>query len=124
VTPSGQATWTWASSTSDVRALQKAVGTDRIAATWYGGSFSVDVNLTDGAAHRVALYILDWEPNARVERFDIRDATTGSLLETRTAAAFSGGQYWVWTLRGHVTVQVTLTGGDGGAIVSGLFFGS
>ena len=43
----------------------------RIAACWYspgpvGSSFSVDVNLTDGAAHQVALYLLDWDNTTRV----------------------------------------------------------
>src|SRR5271170_3498234 len=51
VSPSGASDYVWSSSTSDVRALQKAASSsDRIASTWYsGGSFTVDVNLTDSA---------------------------------------------------------------------------
>ena len=43
ITPSGQSSYTWASSTSDPRALQVPGGTGRIAATWYSAtSFKVD----------------------------------------------------------------------------------
>ena len=122
VTPTGQASWTWAASTSDVRALQKADAADRIAATWYGGTFSIDINLVDQALHQVTLYVLDWESAGKVERFDVRDAVSGALLDTRTASGFAGGQYWTWTVRGHVKVQVTQTGGGGGAVVGGVFF--
>ena len=55
----GQASYTWAASTSDPRGLQKAVGTNRIAASWFGGQFTIDLNLTDGLSHKVALYGLD-----------------------------------------------------------------
>mgnify|MGYP000989402522 CR=1 FL=1 len=41
--------------TTDVRALTRtAAGTDRIASCWYDAqSFTVDLNLTDGQAHKV-----------------------------------------------------------------------
>ncbi len=42
-------------------ALQRASGTGRLAATWYGGTFTFDVNLTDGQPHTVAVYLLDWD---------------------------------------------------------------
>src|SRR5262249_54171819 len=56
----GASTYVWAGSTTDVRALQKAsTPGDRIAATYYSAtSFTLDVNLTDGAQHQVALYLL------------------------------------------------------------------
>jgi hypothetical protein len=38
VTPSGHESWTWASSTSDVRALQRGVAPGRVAATWFSGA--------------------------------------------------------------------------------------
>ena len=60
ITPAGQSTSTWATSTTDPRALQGAGGTGRIAACWYSAtSFTVDVNLTDGQAHDLELYFLD-----------------------------------------------------------------
>src|SRR5262249_42892001 len=58
VTASGQSTKVWAKSTKDLRALSKPSG-GRIAAAWYAaGSFSVNVNVTDGQTHQVALYFL------------------------------------------------------------------
>src|SRR5262249_51791923 len=66
VSPSGQSSWTWAASTTDVRGLQKPGASDRIASCWYApGSFTVDVNLTDGQSHQLALYLLDWDRKGR-----------------------------------------------------------
>jgi subtilisin family serine protease len=123
VTPSGQGSWTWVASTSDVRALQKNAAADRIAATWYttGTTFSIDVNITDGSTRQVALYVIDWDSQQRTQRIDVRRGDTQALLDTRTVSAFSGGQYLVWRVSGHVTVQVTRLAGPN-AVVSGLFF--
>jgi hypothetical protein len=115
-------TWTWAASTSDGRALQKSVGGSRIAATWYGYNVTVDVNLIDGLAHRVSLYLLDWDSGGRVERVEIRDATTNGLLDSRTVSSFAGGVYLNWTIQGHVTFNVVYVSGTN-AVASGLFFG-
>ena len=47
-----------------------AGGTGRIAASWYSAtSFTVDVDLTDGQAHDLALYCVDWD-NTGAERAD------------------------------------------------------
>ncbi|MGA2716829.1 MAG: hypothetical protein ABSG41_27385, partial [Bryobacteraceae bacterium] len=119
---SGSSSYVWASSSTDVRALQKAAATDRIASVWYTSStMSIDVNLTDGYTHQVALYALDWDYLGRAERVDVLDASSSAVLDTRTISGFSGGQYLVWNLKGHVTLKITLTGGLN-AVVSGLFF--
>jgi hypothetical protein len=125
VAPSGQSSWTWAASTTDVRALQQPGSTTtRIAATWYaGGSFTVDVNLTDGQQHQLALYLLDWDSQGRSERVDVLDASTGSVLGSQTATGFVGGQYLVWNLSGHVQLKFTDLSGPN-AVLSGLFFGA
>src|SRR5262245_25435956 len=48
VAMSGQGSWTWAASTADTRALQRATGTDRSASTFYGWTtFTIDIRLTD-----------------------------------------------------------------------------
>ena len=123
VVPSGQSSFTWAPSTTDARALQKAIVNDRIAATWYADtSFSIDVNLTDGGLHQLALYCLDWDLNGRAETIAILDAATNAVLDTRNVSGFSGGQYLVWDIRGHVKIRVTKTAGYN-PVVSGLFFG-
>jgi len=122
---SGASTYVWAGSTTDVRALQKASNPgDRIAATYYSAtSFTLDVNLTDGAQHRVALYLLDWDSSLgpRSERVDVLDGSTGAVLDSHTVSGFAGGQYLVWKLTGHLRLQVTNTG-PRNAVASGLFF--
>jgi hypothetical protein len=119
---SGNNAWTWAASTTDVRALQKsAVPTDRIAATWYSGdTFTIDVNLTGGAVHQFAVYAVDWDGLNRTERIDVVDAATGSVLDSRNLAGFSGGQYVVWNLRGHVQLRVVNVNSLN-AVVSGMW---
>jgi VCBS repeat-containing protein len=127
VNVTGAGTYTWAGSTTDVRALQKAsTPGDRIAATYYSfTNFTIDVNLPGGALHKVALYLLDWDSylGGRSERIDVLDAGTGQVLDTRSVTGFSGGEYLVWNLKGHVQFLVTNTAGSGNTcLVSGLFF--
>ena len=126
VTPSGHGTTTWTANTSDPRAPLVTPGsasTERTASCWYGQSFTVDVNLTDGQAHKVSLYLLDWDSSdARAERVDVLDAATGAVLDSRTASSFSGGKYLTWSLTGHVQFRVTRTAGDN-AVVSAIEFG-
>ena len=119
---SGQTPFTWVASTADVRALQRPAAADRFAATWFADvAFDIDVNLTDGLAHQVEVYGVDWDGFARSERIDVLDATSGAVLDSRTLTGFHGGQYAVWTLRGHVTLRVTRTGGNN-AVISGVLF--
>ncbi len=71
--PSGAAAWTWAASTSDVRALQKTTSaSDRVAATWYTSSapFTIAVTPGDTAVHRVTLYAVDWDRFGRSQRIE------------------------------------------------------
>src|SRR5262249_28041534 len=79
--------------------------------------------LTDGAQHRVALYLLDWDSGLgpRSERVDVLDGSTGAVLDSHTVSSFSGGQYLVWNLAGRLRLQVTNVG-PRNAVVSGLFF--
>jgi len=132
--------YTWSDGTTDPRALQKppgAAGTGRIAACWFtnaGPSFTIDIGVTDGATHRLALYLLDWDgyrpPNGRVERIDAVNAITGKKLDSRivgqangdtnTNDQFRGGKYLVWLVRGHV--RFTVTNLNSNAVVSGVFF--
>jgi hypothetical protein len=121
----GQAPSTWTPSTVDIRALLKGATTGRIASAWYNfSSYSIDINLTDGLPHQVALYCLDWDgANTRAERVDVLDAATGLVLASNSVSAFSSGQYQVWNLSGHITLRVTKTGAWN-AVVSGLFFDS
>jgi hypothetical protein len=122
VSASGESNWVWYASTTTAQALQKVNASDRIAASWYSGSsFTVDVNLTDGALHQVALYVLDGDNSGRVERIDVVDPVSGAVLDSHTISSFSSGIYLVWNLSGHVQLRIThLTGTN--AAISGLFF--
>jgi len=120
LTPQNQAIWTWATGTSDPRALQ--TGTGAIAAAWYNTpSLSFDLALS-GGTHQVALYALDWDSKGRAETITITDVTTGILLDTEAVSSFSSGVYLVWSISGHVLITVAGTSGPN-AVVSGVFFG-
>ena len=115
--------WTWNASTTDARALQKASGSGRLAATWYesAGFFTIDVKVTDGGTHPVALYMLDWDNLDRAQTVQVTDLATGAVLDQRPVSAFSNGTYLVWNVSGQVRIKVTRTKGVN-AVVSGLFF--
>ena len=119
----GTQAWTWAGSTADVRALQKAASpTDRLAATVFDGvQFTVDLNLTDGQPHRVSIYSLDWDSTARGQTVAVVDASTGSVLDSRSLSSFQGGSYLTWTLTGHVQLRFSRTAGAN-AVLSALLF--
>ena len=81
----------------------------------------MDLNITDGNTHQVALYCVDWDTFVRRERVDVLDGN-GNLLDTQNLnSSFHNGVYLVWNLSGHVKLRVTLTGGAN-AVASGLFF--
>jgi hypothetical protein len=119
-------TWNWApSGTKDPRALLVyGSRTKRIASTFYNSpGFSIDINFTDGYPHRLAMYFADFDKSGRAETIAVRDAGTGTLLDTRSLVSFSNGEYLVWQVKGHVIVQVT-SQNAANAIVNGLFFDS
>jgi hypothetical protein len=120
VTPAGQSNYVWSWSSASVTALEKAgSATDRIITAWYGTTFSLDVNFNDTATHRLALYCLDPD-GGRAQTITILNTATGATLDSRSMASFGNGEYLVWNLSGHVTINFTSTGSN--AVVSGLFF--
>ena len=122
VTPSGQATYTWAASTDDPRALQVDPGTFGVAASWYSStSFAVDVNLTDGQSHALTLYAVDFSNQGRSEEIQIVSAATGAVLDSRTISSFTAGVYLQWIVTGNIEIEVTKLAGPN-AVLSGLFF--
>ena len=122
IAASGNSGWTWASSTGDSRALQRA-GSDRVMAAWYGPAFTIDLNVTGVTARPVAIYSADYDNAGRQQRLELVDASTGVVLDSRTLAAFGGGRYLIWSLLGHVTVRITALAGPN-AVVSGMFIGA
>jgi RHS repeat-associated protein len=119
----------WAVGTTDPRALTdpRPGATGGVASYWDstsgGTSIALDVHLTDGAPHEVALYALDWEGLNRAERVDVVDDDTGTVLDSRTVTGFGFGTYLVWDLQGDVTLRVTSTTGAATEVADGLFFG-
>jgi hypothetical protein len=129
-TMSGATTLTWSSSAnSDPRALQVSGG-QRLAAAWHGtigtgnadGSFTVDLNFTDGGQHRLSAYLLDYNKRNRGETVQVLNANTGAVLDTRSVSDFTGGKYLTWTLSGHVRLRFANSAGSLNAVLSGLFF--
>ena len=120
----GQLTYTWASSTADPRALQKASNPlDRIAGTWYASAaYTIDLNMSDQLQHQVTLYCLDWDSTTRRQTIEVLDANNSLLNSQSLTASFNGGVYLVWNISGHVKFRITPSAGN--AVVSGLFFGA
>ncbi len=121
VTPVNYQPYSWGS-TRDPRGLQKSI--DRIAACWYSPtSLSLDVNLTDGKPHQVAIYCIDWDGNGggRSQKVEVLDAG-GNVLDSRLLSGFGGGIYLVWNLSGHAVIRITNLNPASNCLVSGIFF--
>jgi hypothetical protein len=123
VSLTGDSLYTWAASTTSASALQVSSGSStHIASTYYSVTgFTINVNLTDGNTHQIALYLLDWDSTARSETISIVDAVSNAVLFTGPFSSFHNGEYAVWSVRGHVLIQITKTAGAN-AVVSGAFF--
>jgi len=125
ITTEGATVLPWNTSTTDIRALQKVSGTNRIAACLDSTtSFTINITITDNQTHQFAAYFLDWDSKGRTERVDLLDGDTDVTLDSRSISGFSQGEYLVWNVRGHIILRVTNTAGTSkNAVVSGLFFG-
>ena len=77
----------------DQRAVETDTQGDRIAAAWYGGSFSIDVNLSDSNTHQIALYLLDWDRQGRGETVTVHELqfgrSAGFAVHSRTRFQFA-----------------------------------
>jgi hypothetical protein len=118
-------TYTWASQTTDARALLTSPGAStRIASAftqYTGQSFSMNISITDRKAHTFSLYLLDWDAGSRNQTITISDPVSGAVLDTRTFSSFQNGVYASWTVTGNVVVKVSPNGYTQPA-VSGIFF--
>lgn len=121
------AVYTWAGETNESRGMVKVNGASRTAACWYSDTtLSFDVNLADGQAHPLAVYLLDWDGwgGGRRVRVDIVDAATNSVLDSRAVAAFGNGRFLVWNVRGRVLLRVVNQNTGSNAVVSGVYLGT
>src|SRR5436305_1650368 len=122
---SGQQSVTFGPGSSDVRALQTGPGavTRAVGAQYSGGSFSLDLNLTDGQAHQVALYMIDWDTFfTRAQTVAVTDAVTGALLNAQPVTDFTNGRWLVLNLKGHVKVTFTNNNPADNAVLSAVMF--
>jgi len=116
--------YTWAASTTNAVAPQNLGGTGRVAAEWYGQpSLDFDLNLTDGAEHQVALYVLDYDGQNRTESVQVLNASTQAVLASETVSSFTGGDYVVFDVTGNVIFRITKVSG-GSAALTGVFLDS
>ena len=124
VTPSGESTYTWTTTSTDPRALQVPGSSNRVAAVWYSAtSFTVDVNLGDGQTHDLELYFVDWDNKGRSEQVQISNASTGTVLNTQTISSFTNGVYLDWQVSGNLLITITREAGAN-AVLNGLFLDS
>ncbi|WIG59482.1 MAG: hypothetical protein OJF49_002229 [Ktedonobacterales bacterium] len=123
VVQSGATELTWAATSADARATQTVSNpANRIAACWYSQTtFTLDVTILDGQSHQLAVYLLDWDQQHRAETITVNDPATHAVLDTQTFSNFASGVYAIWTIRGHVTLQITNATGSINAVVSGIF---
>src|SRR5262249_23541181 len=110
----------WEYSTADVRALQRANLSSRLAACAYNSSFQYELNFTDGKTHSVSLYCLDWDNGSRSQLIEILDFDTKTVLHSYTLSSFAGGTYLNYAVKGHVTIRITAKTGSN-AVLSGIF---
>ena len=124
VSNSGANSYSWAASTTNTAALQKAnSATDRIAACLYQlPGFSLDVNLTDTQTHKLSIYLMGWDID-RTQKVEILDGNTNAVLDTQSLSGFMSGKYATWTVKGHVKIRLSVTLGAN-AVVNGVFLDS
>jgi hypothetical protein len=124
-TATGKSDWLWAWSTTDTRALQLPGSTARTAGCWYSStSFTIDVRITDGQTHRVALYFCDWDSGGRNQTVELINGDTGAVVNAQSLSGFSAGRYLIWDLKGNFKIRVTNKLAGGNAVLNGLFFGA
>ncbi len=81
----------------------------------------MNVNLTDGQAHDIAVYALDWPDYGRSEQIQVSTPAREPCWTPRPSRNFNGGLYLQWQITGNVIIQFSGMGGTN-AVLSGLFF--
>jgi hypothetical protein len=120
----GSHLYLWSPMTTDPRGLSVPADPPRLsAAQWFSWDhFSLDLDLrASGKEMQVALYLVDWDSDARAQRLEVTDAATGAVLLSRSDEHFRKGRYVLLRLSGHVVLRFTKTAGANGTL-SGVFF--
>ena len=114
----------WATSTTDVRALESPNQLTREAACWWSTSV-LELQLSFSAAYsgNLELYALDYDTTSRQEAISVSGA---SGTQTAGLTSFSNGAWMVFPISvasgGSVTITVQQTAGVN-AVLSGIFLG-
>jgi hypothetical protein len=115
--------YTWATSTTDTRTLQKGSSStgDRLASCWYtAGVLEYQVSFADGLSHKLSLYFLDYGIVGRQQSVQIVDRATGAILDTQVLSDFKDGVWLNYSVKGQVAVRVTRTAGVN-TLLTGVF---
>ena len=116
----------WSPVTTDRRGLSIPANPPQFSiGQWFSwDQFSLDLDLRGrGEDFQVALYLLDWDSDARAQRLDVTDAETGAVLLSRSDEHFKKGRYLLLRLSGHVALRFTKTAGAN-CTLSGVFLDS
>jgi len=128
--PGAATLFTWGTNVASPSALKTSGG--NIASCWFNNlgtsfaSLTLDVVIPSGQSQTVALYLLDYDKQGRVESVSVTDASNDSPPlsgpTTVSGTNFANGEYLIWTITGEVHINITLVNGPN-AVASGIFFG-
>lgn len=110
----GTGNWTWQGYGSFQAAASGTIP------TWFGAggttsSFTVDLNLTDGNSHQVAVFAFD-SSQGRSETLSVLNGST--VLNSQSISGYTQGIWVVWTVTGHVTIQAQGSAGPNPTITA------
>ena len=113
----------WEPNTTDPRAFfLSGTSNQRIASAWYGSPIDFRLTVNSDAPRQLAFYFLDWDNQGRRQTVTIRDAATGTQLDSRELRDFSAGKYLVYDIEGEVRITIIATAGSN-ALLNGIFAG-
>ena len=67
----------------------------------------IDVNVTDGEAHQLSIYLLDEDNSGRWSMVDVIDPQNQKLLDSQNVFDFGDGVYLKYEITGHVQIRLT-----------------
>jgi hypothetical protein len=122
-----------ANHTCDPRELNKQpysyTSAERVESYYYNRmNDDFQVNTSDGATHRIALYLCDYEFYGRQVSIIAHNTATGTVLDTRVVSNYSGGVYLIYNYTGAVDFEMVdnitpTTDYIPNGTVSGIFWG-
>lgn len=114
----------WAPNAADKRYLVKSGDQkDRTVSFWAAPEqIEVNVEITDGKEHQVALYCLSWNSHCD-QTVEVIDADTKKTLDTQPMKDFVPGKYLIWNVKGQVIIRISSNKQQEGtsALASGVF---